>query len=77
MLVQLSLRSVLLLLSAATAVVAAPTQGRSDYTVKDSHHVPRKWSNVGDAPRDHVLRLNIALNQSQFDELERHLYEGE
>ncbi|KAI4250164.1 MAG: hypothetical protein L6R40_000336 [Gallowayella cf. fulva] len=59
----------------STLVDCSPVRSRSLYAVKDSHHVPRKWTRVGDAPPDHVVNLEIALKQSQFDELERHLYE--
>jgi len=30
---------------------------------------------IGAAPKDHIINLRIALKQSRFDELERHLYE--
>ncbi|KAA6413001.1 MAG: tripeptidyl peptidase [Lasallia pustulata] len=33
------------------------------------------WTRVGPAPADHRINLQIGLKQSQFDELERHLYE--
>ncbi|KAL8778677.1 MAG: hypothetical protein Q9203_001869 [Teloschistes exilis] len=56
-------------------VHSTPILSRSSYAVKDSHHVPRKWSRVSGAPSDHVVKLEIALKQSQFDELERQLYE--
>ena len=58
-------------------VSCSPVHSRSSYAVKDSHHVPRQWTRIGQAPADHVVKLEIALKQSQFDELERHLYEGE
>ena len=45
-------------------------------SVKDSHPVPSKWRRAGLAPGEHTLDLEIALKQSRFDELERHLYEG-
>jgi len=56
--------------------LGTPLNIRSSYAVKDSFHVPRKWERIGDAPPDHTIRLNIGLKQSNFDELERHLYEG-
>jgi tripeptidyl-peptidase-1 len=59
-----------------SSVIESPVRARSSYAVKDSHFVPRKWSKVGPAPSDHVIQLHIGLKQSQFDELERHLYEG-
>ncbi|KAL8849729.1 MAG: hypothetical protein Q9221_005339 [Calogaya cf. arnoldii] len=53
----------------------SPVRSRSSYAVKDSHLVPRQWTRVGQAPADHVVKLQIASKQSRFDELERHLYE--
>ncbi|KAK5288536.1 hypothetical protein LTR16_003374 [Cryomyces antarcticus] len=61
----------------AEAVSGTPISARvrSPYAVKDSHFVPPKWSRVGPAPADHTINLQIGLKQSQFDELERHLFE--
>jgi tripeptidyl-peptidase-1 len=70
-------RSALLaLVVAAGTTLGSPLAMRSPYAVKDTHNVPRKWSNVGPAPSSHILNLQIGLKQSQFSELERHLYEG-
>lgn len=70
-------RTALLTLSiAANIVFGSPVKTRSTYAVKETHNVPSKWSRVGPAPRDHLINLSIGLRQSQFDELERHLYEG-
>lgn len=66
----------LALAACCSLVHSTPILGRPSYAVKDSHHVPRKWSRVSEAPSDHVVKLEIALKQSQFDELERQLYEG-
>ena len=68
----------LLALIALNAVFASPVSlhHKSAYAVKEIHHVPKQWSRVSSAPADHVLNLKIALKQNQFDELERHLYEG-
>jgi tripeptidyl-peptidase I len=68
--------ALLALIAAAGTTVGSPLSVRSAYAVKDSHHVPRQWSNVGAAPADHIINLQIGLKQSQFNELERHLYEG-
>ncbi|KAF4546234.1 Tripeptidyl-peptidase 1 precursor protein [Lasiodiplodia theobromae] len=66
----------LLSVAAATqAVLATPIRARTPYAVKESHYVPRQWSKTGPAPESHVIHLHIGLKQSQFDELERHLYE--
>ncbi|KAI9713342.1 MAG: hypothetical protein M1828_001435 [Chrysothrix sp. TS-e1954] len=54
---------------------ASPLKSSSSFAVKDSHNLPRSWSRVGDAPADHLIRLNIGLRQGQFEELEKSLYE--
>lgn len=61
---------------ASEATFASPVKARSPYAVKDSHHVPTRWHRLDRAPADHVVNLQISLKQSQFGELERHLYEG-
>lgn len=59
------------------AAFANPVRSpRTPYRVKDSHHVPRGWKRVRRAPADHVIDLQIGVKQSNFQELERHLYEG-
>ncbi|CAF9942975.1 MAG: hypothetical protein ALECFALPRED_010346 [Alectoria fallacina] len=62
-------------LAASTTILSSPLRSRTEYAVKDTHHVPRKWHKVGPAPAHALLNLHIGLKQSQFDELERHLYE--
>jgi tripeptidyl-peptidase I len=67
------------LLSAAIgiqAVIASPIQARTPYRVKETHTVPRKWEQLDRAPGSRMIHMQIGLKQSQFDELERHLYEG-
>ena len=72
-----TLRSVsLAFLIATTTVLTSPVRTRSPYVVKDTHNVPNKWYRVGPAPANKIINLHIGLRQSQFDELERHLYEG-
>ena len=67
----------LVLIVAAYTVVAFPPNARySPYTVKENHRVPPGWVKIGPAPPEHLIKLQIALKQSQFPELERHLYEG-
>lgn len=66
----------LALLAASTTILSSPLHSRTEYAVKDTHNVPNKWHKVGPAPAHKLLRLHIGLKQSQFDELERHLYEG-
>ncbi|KAK2067280.1 hypothetical protein P8C59_001036 [Phyllachora maydis] len=45
------------------------------YAVKETHHVPRGWRRLGRASPHHLIRLQIGLAQSNWDELERHLIE--
>ncbi|KAI2633346.1 tripeptidyl-peptidase 1 precursor [Xylaria nigripes] len=59
---------------AAAHVLANPVT-RSDYSVKDSHIVPRGWTKIARAPSDHVMQIQIGLKQSNFAELEKQLYE--
>lgn len=66
----------LALLAAPTTILSSPLRSRTEYAVKDTHNVPSKWYEVGPAPAHALLHLHIGLKQSQFDELERHLYEG-
>ena len=60
----------------AALVATSPLRVHSSYAVKETHPVPPKWEIIGDAPANHIISLQIGLKQSQFDELERHLYEG-
>ncbi|KAF3064317.1 Tripeptidyl-peptidase sed3 [Daldinia childiae] len=60
---------------AAQVSLASPVGSRTPYRVKDTHHVPRDWKRVRRAPADHVIDLQIGVKQSNFPELERHLYE--
>ena len=64
-----------LLLSAAS-VLGSPVRARSPYAVKDTHRMPMKWTKIGIPSADHMVHLTIGLKQSRFDELERHLQEG-
>lgn len=66
----------LVALLAASSVFTSPLRSRTPYAVKESHNVPKKWNDIGPAPPNTVINLHIGLKQSQFDELERHLYEG-
>ena len=58
------------------AAVSSPVKVWSPYDLKESHYVPAKWSEFSAAPPYHVINLQIGLKQGQFEELERHLYEG-
>jgi tripeptidyl-peptidase-1 len=74
-----SLFAVLSLLAVAKAAVASPVhpiRARTPYEVKETHLVPRKWKQLDRAPADHLIDLQIGVKQSNFAELERHLYEG-
>ena len=62
------------LLGLSTATRLAPLRSRR-YVVKERHHVPRDFAWESDAPADQQIRLQVALKQDRFDELERHLYE--
>lgn len=78
---QASLRSrVLVLLGLLNAYLTVVSgfrlQSRTPYSLKDKHHVPRQWKEVGPAPARHIIQLQIGLKQGNFGELERHLYEG-
>lgn len=65
------------LLTLLTQVLGNPVQQRSAYAVKETHTAPRKWTRAGRAPANAVLKLAIGVKQGNFEELERHLYEGE
>lgn len=74
---KVTLLSVLLAVySTADVILGLPINTPYSYAIKDSHNVPRKWSNVGPAPAEHWVSLHIGLKQSRFDELEKQLYEG-
>jgi tripeptidyl-peptidase-1 len=60
----------------AQAALGTPIRARMPYSVKETHSVPGKWVQTGRADRSHMLHLQIGLKQGNFDELERHLYEG-
>jgi hypothetical protein len=71
------LSSLLLTASAgASAVSGSILRTRSPYVVKERHNVPNRWRDIGPPSPEHLIHLQIGLTQSNFDELERHLYEG-
>lgn len=49
---------------------------KSPLVVKETHHVPAKWTCLGPAPPDHVLELRIGLRRSNFALLQQRLFEG-
>lgn len=57
----------------ACSAYAKAIRQRSAFAVKDSHHVPKKWTHVGYPEPDHTIALRIGLKQGSFSELERHL----
>ena len=66
--------SVWLSVALASAVAAIPAKDCA-HKLKESVPPPRGWTKSAPAPADHVIELRIALPQSNFAELERHLYE--
>ena len=60
------------LLSTATALHSSQWK----YAVKETHPIPRGWTHITNAPAGHIVKMDIALKQSQFDQLEHDLYEG-
>lgn len=71
------LPSLLFLNSLILPILSSPVRTRSGYSVKNKHAVPDNWVCIGRAPPGHKIRLQVGLRQHRFDELERHLYEGE
>lgn len=63
-------------LAAQSALASSVIRSRTNYAVKERHYVPRQWKKVARAPAEGIINLNIALKQSQFEELERQLYQG-
>ncbi|KAG6361434.1 hypothetical protein INS49_009661 [Diaporthe citri] len=58
-----------------TLAVGKPVKQRSAFAVKDSHHVPRRWTEARLPDADHKIALRIGLKQGFFSDLERQLYE--
>ena len=68
---------VLALVVSLTIAFTSPVRiSRSEYSLKDSHLLPKGWSSIGTAPSDHILSVQIGLTQHKVQELQRHLYEG-
>ena len=67
--------SALLLAIAAREVFATPI-ARSPYLVKETHFVPKEWRKLERAHRGKTIQLQIGLKQGRFEELDRHLHEG-
>lgn len=62
------------LLGFSTATRLAPLRSRRS-VVRETHLVPRDFTWESVAPADHQIRLQVALKQDRFHELERHLFE--
>lgn len=67
-----ALAAIFLGISTATPVSIPDT---SAYAVKETHFVPRGWSNAGSPNSDQVLDIKIAIKNKRFSDLERRLYE--
>jgi tripeptidyl-peptidase I len=65
--------SLFLIANVFPSILSSPVQ--TDYKVKEIHRIPRGWKLIGRPLGEHTIRLKIALKQSNFAELERHLYE--
>jgi tripeptidyl-peptidase-1 len=62
---------------AAQAAFASPIRARTPYAVKETHFVPREWTKLSRANGDNSIQLQIGLKQGRFDDLVKHLNEGE
>ncbi|KAJ8503359.1 hypothetical protein ONZ45_g10928 [Pleurotus djamor] len=63
----------LVALSLAAAAWAAPSGCAPK--LKETIVPPRGWQRHGEAPPDHIIRMRIGLQQQNFADLERQLYE--
>jgi hypothetical protein len=63
-------------LVAAQTTFASPLHLRSEYSVKETHNVPPRWSVYGDPRPSQLLQLTIGLQPNNFALLEQHLHEG-
>ncbi|KAH7311332.1 tripeptidyl-peptidase 1 precursor [Stachybotrys elegans] len=60
---------------AAHSAFALPTHDQRQYEVKETHILPKRWQNLGRAPADRIIDLQIGVRQGNFEELEKRLYE--
>ncbi|KAF7792844.1 hypothetical protein EIP86_003945 [Pleurotus ostreatoroseus] len=60
---------------AFSALVKAIPSANTQFEVKETIIPPRGWTRQGRAPADRLIELRIAMPQSNFAQLERHLYE--
>ena len=71
------LRWLLFVLIALRMLVLASCTDCTSYSIKERHYVPGGWTFVRRAPSHYQILLQIGLKQGRFDELERHLNEGD
>lgn len=71
----LSALTALLSLQVAAATPMTSPKTRSPFAVKETHHAPRGWKNVGEPHSGQTLDLRIGLKNKKFAVLEKHLYE--
>jgi hypothetical protein len=68
------------LLVGATACIPAVSSNivhySASYSLKDAHSAPTHWKRRERAPLDDTIVVQIGLEHSAFDELERRLYQG-
>jgi hypothetical protein len=64
------------LVAALAARALATPIARSPYVVKETHYVPQEWTKQDRSHGGKTIQLQIGLKQGRFDELDRHLYEG-
>ena len=57
------------------AALGSPVR-RAGYALKERSRIPRQWTESGPAPPEGRMVFSVGLKQSNFDELERQLYEG-
>jgi hypothetical protein len=60
-----------------STTLASPHHLRSEYSVKETHNVPPRWTKVAEPQPLQPLQLNIGLKPNNFALLEKHLHEGE
>ncbi len=59
----------------AALLSLAASEAFAAHVVKERIVPPREWIPDGLPPSNHIVELRIGLRQSDFDALERHLYE--
>lgn len=70
-----SLVTIACLYQTAQAVPFSKAVNRSPFAVKETHFVPRGWTNVGTPNSDSVIDLKIGFANKNFAKLEQQLYE--